>query len=232
MKRSAGYLGVLVMLLIFVATGCGPRIYNDGTYKGISTADQDGFAVAEITVASDKIAEVKLSEFTICGLEKDLEAYEYQESKAANEKLSEQFVGRKDADVDIYTGATESSKKYIMAVSFALEKARITPEVETKYFDGTFLGKSSVKEGGYGIALITIENDRITKVRLLEFDENNEPRDFATYPHTPVLQAKEHIEKTIVDKNSVEVEGFSGATISSQRWIEAVADALNAARVR
>ncbi|HHY69458.1 MAG TPA: hypothetical protein GYA09_04645, partial [Firmicutes bacterium] len=50
MKRSAGYLGVLVMLLIFVATGCGPRIYNDGTYKGISTADQDGFAVAEITI--------------------------------------------------------------------------------------------------------------------------------------------------------------------------------------
>ena len=72
----------------------------------------------------------------------------------------------------------------------------------------------------------------ITKVRLLEFDDKDERRDYPTYSYTPVLQAKEQLERAFVDKNSAEVEGFTGATISSKRWIEAVSDALNAARVR
>jgi uncharacterized protein with FMN-binding domain len=212
--------------------GCGPKIYIDGTYKGVSTADDRGYAVAEVTVKNDKITEVRLSEFTVFGAEKDLDTYEFEGAKKANEEISKQLVGRQDAAVSVYTGATISSKKYISAVSFALEKAKKNPDIKSVYFDGTFSGKSSIENGGYGVALVTIENDMITKVRLLEFDDKDERRDYPTYSYTPVLQAKEQLERAFVDKNSAEVEGFTGATISSKRWIEAVSDALNAARVR
>jgi len=232
MKRSLTLLAIVTVAMSFLVVGCGPKIYIDGTYKGVSQVDDRGYAVAEVTVKNDKITEVKLSEFTVYGEEKNLDTYEYEEAKKANEELSKQLIGKQDAAVDVYTGATASSKKYIAAVSFALEKAKQKPGIETMYFDGTFLGKSPVENGGYGIALVTIENDMITEVRLLEYDEKNERRDYPTYSYTPVLQAKEKMEKAFVEKNSAEVEGFTGATISSRRWIDAVSDALNAARVR
>lgn len=232
MKRNAICLGLSVILLSLLFTGCGPKIYNDGTYKGISVADDKGFATAEVTVKGDKITQVKLAEFSGLAAEKDFSTYEWKPAVEANQKLPERFIGKVDADVEIYTGATSSSKKYISAVSSALEKAKKKPDITTAYFDGTFMGKSAADAQGYGLALVTIEKDKITKVKLMEVTESNELKDFATYSYTPVIQAKEKLEKAFVEKNSPQVDAFTGATISSQKWIEAVANALAAARVR
>ncbi len=213
-------------------TGCGPKIYNDGTYTGVSTSDDKGFAVAEVTVKGDKIEEVKLTEFDALALERDMSSYEWEPARLANRELPARFIGRQDAKIEAYTGATASSNKYICAVSFALEKAKKTPDIATEYFDGTFMGRSAADEMGYGIALVTIEKDQITGVRLLEVTAETSFRDFATYSYTPVLQAKEKLEKAIVEKNSPQVDTFSGATISSQKWIEAASNALKAARLK
>ncbi len=232
MKRNAVCLGLSVILASLVFTGCGPKIYNDGTYKGISVADDKGFAVAEVTVKGDKITEVRLTEFTGLAVERDFAAYEWKPAVEANQKLPERFVSKQDANVEAYTGATLSSEKYMSAVSFALEKAKKKPDIAAAYFDGTFLGKSAAGAQGYGLALVTIEKDKITKVKLMEVTESNELRDFATDSYTPVLQAKEKLEKAFIEKNSPQVDVFTGATISSQRWIEAVANAVAASRVR
>jgi uncharacterized protein with FMN-binding domain len=232
MKRIGSYLVLPAIILTLLITGCGPRIYNDGTYKGISVADDRGFATAEVTVKGDKITEVKLVEFTGLAVEKDFSTYEWKASGEANQELPKRFVGKQDANVEVYSGATLSSKKYISAVSFALEKAKKKPDITTEYFDGAFMGKSAADEHGYGLSLVTIEKDKITGVRLMEVTEENQLRDYATYPHTPVIQAKEKLEKAFVEKNSPQVDAFTGATASSQKWIEAVANALSAARLK
>lgn len=231
-KRKVICLLMASFTLVLSITGCGPKIYNDGTYKGVSPSDDKGFAVAEVTVENDKITSVKLAEFTNMAMERDLASYEWEAAKLANQELPNRIIESQDANVDAYTGATVSSNKYILAVTFALEKAKKNPDIATEYFDGTFLGRSTADDKGYGVALVTIEKDKITGVRLLEVTEENQFRDFATYSYTPVIQAKEQLEKAFTEKNSPQVDTFSEATQSSQKWIEAVSNAMKAARFR
>lgn len=213
-----------------VACGCGPKIYNDGTYRGVSTADDHGFVIAEVTVKGDKIQDVKLTEFDGLALEKDMGTYEWEPAREASREMPGRFLGRQDAKVDTFTGATTSSTKQIVAVSFALEKSKKKPETVTEFFDGTFMGRSKGGETGYGIAFVTIKKDVITGVRLLEVTEEGKLLDFATYSYTPLLQAKEKIEKAMVEKNGPEVDTFSGATTSSEKWIAAANEALKVAK--
>ena len=221
-KRKVIYLLIAGFALILSATGCGPKIYNDGVYKGISPSDDKGFAVAEVTIENDKITDIKLAEFTSMATERDLDSYEWEAAKLANEELPERIIESQDVNVDVYTGATVSSNKYMNAVSFALEKAKKNPDITTEYFDGTFMGRSTGDEKGYGVALVTIENDQITGVRLLEVTQENQFLDFATYSYTPVIQAKEQLEKALWNK-TVHKLIRSVATQSSQKWIEALA---------
>ncbi len=232
-KRISILISTVLIILSVIGSGCEPKLYNDGTYTGISTSDDKGFVVAELIVEDDKIKSVDLTEYDVLALKKDMNAYEWEPAKEAFKEFPNWFKGRKDADIDVYTGATMSSQKYIMAVSFALEKARKQPGITTDYFDGTFTGRSVVQdELGYGMALVTVIKDKITDVRLLEVTQDYELRDYATYSYTPVIEAKLHLEKSILENNSPQVDAFSGATVSSQKWIEAVSDALKIAKVR
>ncbi len=210
MKRNAICLGLSVILLSLLFTGCGPKIYNDGTYKGISVADDKGFATAEVTVKGDKITQVSLLSFLDWQLKRTFLHTNGNRPLKLNQKLPERFIGKVDADVEVYTGATSSSKKYISAVSSALEKAKKKPDITTAYFDGTFMGKSAADAQGYGLALVTIEKDKITKVKLMEVTESNELKDFATYSYTPVIQAKEKLEKAFAEKTALRLMPLPG----------------------
>jgi uncharacterized protein with FMN-binding domain len=213
-------------------TGCGPKVFNNGTYVGVSPADDNGYAIAEVTIKDDKITDVKITEFDSTAVQKDMEAYPWEPAKQANKELPGRFIGRQDANIDAFSGATASSTKYISAVEHALEKARIKPQITTQYFDGTFMGRSEADDKGYGIAFVTVEGDQIKAVRLLEVTGENELRDYATCQYTVVLEAKDHLERAFVEQNGPEVDTFSGATNSSQKWIEAVSNALQAARLK
>lgn len=227
-------IGLLVsgLVLVMSLTGCGPKVFNNGTFMGISTADDNGYAIAEVTVKDDKIADVKITEFNSLAAEKDMETYQWEPAKQAYKELPGRFIGRQDANIDTLSGATASSNKYVSAVAHALEKARKNPQVTTQHFDGTFMGPSESDDKGYGIAFVTIEGDQIKAVRLLEVDEENKLKDYATYQYTVVLEAKEQLERAFVEENSPEVDTFSGATNSSQKWIQAVSNALQAARIK
>jgi len=185
-----------------------------------------------VTVKSDKITSVDLLEITEKGTERNYSTYPYPKVKEAKEEMARRFVGRKDAKVDAVAGATRSSEKYIEAVRFALEKARKKPIVKTTYFNGTFMGRSRADDQGYGIALVTIKDDKITEVRLKEVTSENEFKDYVTYPWTKVIEAKVELERRFVEKNSAQVDTYAGATHSSIKWIEAVSNALKTARVR
>lgn len=231
MKRSWLFF-CAAMTLVLVISGCRAKIYNDGTYRGVSQADDQGYAVAEITVEKDRIKSVKLTEFTQLGVEKDLATYPYPKAKEANAEMQKRFTGRSDNKVDTYTGATVSSRKYIEAVGFALEKARKRPSVKTMYFDGTFFGRSRADDQGYGVAWVTIKGDRITAVKLEEVTRDNAFKNWQEYPYPVVAEARAGMEKRFVDKNGPDVDVYTGATVSSKKWIEAVANALLNAKAR
>lgn len=231
-NRHRIVLVVTGIMLCLLLTGCGPKVFNDGTYIGISTADDHGYAVAEVTIKDDKIADVKFTEYTQLAVPKDMETYPWEPTKQANAEMPARFIGRQDANVDTISGATGSCIKYINAVEHALEKARKKPQITTKYFDGTFMGRSEADDHGYGIAYVTIEGDKITSVRLLEVTAENQFKDFATYPWPATLEAKEYLEKAFVEKNGPDVDTYAGATGSSRKWIEAVTNALQNAQIR
>ncbi|HHY35367.1 MAG TPA: FMN-binding protein [Firmicutes bacterium] len=234
MKRLTATLSLLVLLMMLLS-GCKPRVYNDGTYKGISTADIHGYAIAEVTIKKDTIIAVKLSEITEKGEVKDYAAYPYPEAKAANETMSKRFVEKNSADVDTVAKVTNSSQKYIEAVRFALEKARKQPTVATKYFNGTFMGASQKDERGRGVAWVTIENDKIVKVELEDVTPEGKFKfkdvgEAYTYP--TVMEARDVMQQRFVEANGPNVDAFSGATESSRKWIDAVSNALANAQIR
>lgn len=235
MKRSwlTGILTVALVALTLALSSCGPKIYNNGTYKGISQADVNGYAIAEVTVDKDKITAVRLSEVTELAVDKDYNTYPYPKAKEANIEMAKKFVGKSDANVDVVTQATMSSNKFIEAVKNALEKARMTPTVKTTYFDGTFLGKSKSDDQGYGIAFVTIKGDKVTEVRLDDVVPGGTLKDWPTYPYPKALEAKSLMEKAFVQKNGATgVDAVAGATNSSSKWVEAVSDAMAKARVK
>lgn len=95
-----------------------------------------------------------------------------------------------------------------------------TPSVSapaTKVADGTYEGEGIGKGGTIKIAL-TIENDAITGIEVLSHQE------------TPGLSdAMGIITEKIVDTNSIDVDNVSGATLTADGFLAAVADALSKA---
>lgn len=233
-RYSLETVAFLCFLLVFtlLLAACGPKVYNDGTYRAYSSADPNGYALAEVVVQKDKIVSVELWEIDQYGAEKNLDAYDYQPAREANAEMAKRFQGRQDANVDAYAGATKSSRKYKQAVANALEKARQTPAVTSTYFDGVFHGNSPSSEEGYQVAWVTIEGDKITQVTLNEVTSEGQFRDWITYTYTTALEAKDAMEKAFAAKGDAQVDVFAGATKSSTGWIEAVNDAMTKAKIR
>jgi len=203
----------------------GVEQYEDGTYTAVSEADERGYAEAEVTITDGEITEVSLNEYDELGTQKD-EDYGYDVWHEAIEELPEKFVEANSADIDVYTEATSTSEKAMDAVDKALQRA----EGYTDTFDGTFMGASDVGEQGYvGIALATLQNGEITEVALREADEEGGEFKDEEYDYEPWVEAAEEISQRFVEANSSEVDVYTDATSSSEKWKEAVEQAMEKA---
>lgn len=232
-RKLKALLVLLVLITLTVAApACSPRVFNDGTYTGISQGDSHGYGIAEVTIEKDKISRVKLTEMTEVGEEKDYETYPWPKAKEAKDTLEKAFVGRQDTNVDAVTQATNSSNKFKEAVGFALEKARKKPTITSTYFEGTFQGRSQADDHGWGVAWVTIQGDKITDVEVEDVTPEGEFKDWATYNYPPAIEAKAEMPKRFVSANSATVDAYTGATNSSTKWMEAVSAALAAAKIR
>jgi len=207
-----------------------PSFYRNGRFIGYSDASDHGYAMAVVTIENDKIVDVILKEFTELSVEKDFSTYEYTPSVRAHEELPAMFVAAGNSLVEAISGATASSDRYRQAVERAMKSAEKNP-AENSYFDGTFQGRSRSDNHGYGIALVTIKDDKIIVVELKEVDERGEFKDFETYPHEPSREAHREIPKRFIEKNSPNIDVFTGATHSSEKYIEAVTNALYKATI-
>lgn len=99
--------------------------YFDGVFLGKSQADDQGYALALVTMENDQVKEVVLQEVTETGEFKDHSTYPKKEVVAAHEELPAKFVETNGGPVDNVSGATHTTAKWNQAVQNALELAKV-----------------------------------------------------------------------------------------------------------
>ncbi|MDR5660068.1 FMN-binding protein [Serpentinicella sp. ANB-PHB4] len=231
---------LLAVAMIFVIVGCSSdtpatggdatNTYQDGTYTAYSDAGARGYGMATVTIEDDAIVDVQVAEFNDFGEEKDSD-YGYDAFHDAKEEMPGRFVEANSADVDVFTGATSSSNYWKQSVERALEMALVDTSDAT-YFEGVFHGVSDVDErGSRGIARVTIENDNIVDVELKEtrMDDEEEVLKDEDYTFEQWHEALEEMPGRFVEANSADVDEYTGATSSSNKWQQAVERALEKA---
>ena len=224
MKKSL----ILILSLMFIFsvgilfTGCEEAAPE--TYIGYSQADGYGYVEAEVTIVNGAIEEVELTEFNEQGVAKG-EDYPWDEFHEAMEVLPDRFVEADEYDVEGITEATNTVEKAQEAVKMTLEKDEGIEE-----FTGTYMGVSSFEdpeEDSWGVAIVTVEDGNITAVELDEVSDGEFKGE--DYPLDEFHEAKDVLPERFVEANSSEVDAYTGATGSSDDWMEAVADALDKA---
>jgi len=210
--------GLVLAVVIGLTLAVGADSHEeDNIYIGFSEFSR-GFVEARVTLENDDIISVDLLEYNDMGELKD-EDYRLDEWHEAMEALPGRFLEANSAEIDVYTGATSTSEKAMAAVEMALQKAE-----GVEQFDGTFMGLSEVEDNSWNIAIVTIEEGEITAVELEEVSDG-ELKD-EDYRLDEWHEARIELPDRFVEANSAEVDTFTGATGSSERWIEAVTDAL------
>jgi uncharacterized protein with FMN-binding domain len=248
MLKKVFAVSVLLMFSLTLFVGCGTdsSVYVDGTYTAISAnADDKGYAEVTLTIKNDQIVDAKVVEYDGMGQLKDYETYgvpgrfDGSNLKAAHEALAAAFVESNTWEVDTVTGATGTSSKAMSAAKLAMDKA-MAKKPGQNYAAGTFMAISDKTVKGWSIAWVTIENDEITEIVLAgtttvkDEDGNDIEGKFQLktedYPWAKYHEAKGYIVENVLDKQSTEgIDAYTGATGSSNQWLQAIQRALDAA---
>lgn len=228
--RLKQVLAVAVALLITLGLSLpGSVAAGEGeVFTGYSQADDNGYVRAEVTLSEDDIVDVRLVEYDEMAREKG-EDYPWDDWHAAMEELPRRFIEADDYDVDIVSGATGTSEKSIEAVEMALARAD-----GEEHFSGRFMGISEIVERGWAVVWATVDIDeeaeegyQLTDLRLEEVT-GDEFKD-EDYGWPEFHEAQEEMARRMLEANTFNVDTFTGATGSSELWIEAVQNALGKA---
>jgi uncharacterized protein with FMN-binding domain len=193
------FIGLLLVSAAVWSMSTQADIMKDGTYTG-KAKGFGGELIVDVTITGGKISDVAVRP--------------HQETPfvagPAIEQLTAGIVQAQSANVQAVSGATITSKALVAATEQALQKAL------GKYEDGVYAG-SAQGFGGKLVVDVTISDGKIS--------------DVAVRPHqeTPAVAgpAIEALAKTIVEKQSANVEVITGATVSSKALMAAVEEALN-----
>jgi uncharacterized protein with FMN-binding domain len=133
-------VAVLSAVLTLTLAGCaaktqnassnsaGSSTYKDGTYSVKNKSTKPGFEEAVVTIKDGKIQNVDLKRLDDSSKEVNYEDWDGTKGGKPNLKqfrldLAKAIVEKQSAQVDSITGATESSKGWMKAVSDALAQA-------------------------------------------------------------------------------------------------------------
>lgn len=198
--------------------------FKDGVYTGTGTGF-GGQIKVQVAVKDTKITGIEV--LSAPGEDSSF----LQKAKGVIDRIIE----AQNLDVDTVSGATYSSRGIISAVKNALygttdsntvaktesKNAGATPTVdvpEDGYEDGVYTG-TGTGFGGKITVEVTIKKGKIKKVKILE----------ASGETPSYLKKAKSLLKTIVKKQSPNVQAVSGATFSSNGIIKAVQNALKKA---
>ncbi len=182
------------------------RVYVDGVYEGSSDAGMHPGLKVSVEIVGGKIADVKVI------------AHEETEgiSDPAIAGIPQAIVAANTPSVDAVSGASYTSAAIKEAVKLALEGA-IAPTV---YVDGVYEGTSDAgMHPGLKVS-VEIVGGKIASVKVIAHEETEGISD-------PAIAG---VPAAIVEANSPEVDGVSGATYTSMAIKEAVALALENAK--
>ena len=200
--------------------------YRDGTFSG-EAQGFGGLVKVEVTVSEGKIAAIEVTEA----------AGEGADFLARAKGLIAVIVSDQSTNVDAVSGATYTSKGIINAVRNALAKAAVNEgenqelttdtanDTNTTVTPGTFPYKDGVYTGsGVGFSgnitvAIVIENQSLQAAVITESVDDE-----------TFLNRAKTILNQMVTNQSTEVDVVSGATYSSNGIIEAVRNAIKAAK--
>ena len=108
-----------------------------------------------------------------------------------------------------------------------------------KYKDGTYTGEGAKRQYGYENAIVTIKGGKIDSVVLKRLDTTGKEVDYTDWSGKPgvdgttkpnLKQFKIDMAKSMVEKQSSDVDTISSATDSSKGWKVAVENALKKAK--
>lgn len=203
--------------------------YKDGTYTG-SAQGFGGTIKVQVTIKNGKIKNIIV-----------LEASGEDEPYFTHAKgLIQVILDKQSTDVDVVSGATYSSTGLINAIRNALVKAAVTSgssdrnddseenssstgqaaEVSGKvpYIDGIYYGTGDGFSGMITVGIV-IENHTIKSAVVTQSVDDE-----------PFLTRAKTILTKVVSKQNADVDVVSGATYSSNGIIDAVKNALKAAK--
>ncbi|SDL92174.1 FMN-binding protein, partial [Halarsenatibacter silvermanii] len=180
---------------------------KDGSHRGIGEGYSDDVEI-EITVEDGIMNSVRVIEH---GDSPDI-------AEPAFTRLAEKFLEEQSPELDIVSGATGSSQGFIEAAGEAWTAARDLKTPPVDYNDGTYEGKGEGYEDIVHVE-VKIEEGIIQEINVLEHSESEELGE----------QAFLLLKNKILGEQTADVDVVSGATQSSQGFLDAVNSALNRA---
>ena len=187
--------------------------YKDGTYYGTGNGYR-GEVKVKVIVDKGSITSITIESY------KDDDQFF---NKAKNTIINN-IITTQSTDVATVSGATYSSKGIISAVINALD---LTNNIEsdneepsnntfTNLVDGTYEGTGTGRNGDIVVSVV-VKDKKVTSITI------ESSREDTRY----INAAKDTIINNIISKQSLDVDTVSGATMSSNGIIDAVANALN-----
>ena len=198
--------------------------FNPGVYEGVGTVrGYGGVMTVEVTVGDD-------------GRISDVEIINHGESEdwfnMAAPSLIENVINAQSGDIDGVSGATYTSGAFIDAVQVALSQAGGTStgdgssddgggDAAGHFTEGTFEGIGTVRGYG-GVMTVEVTIDNSGRISDIEVTNHGESEDWFNMA-SPILI------ENVIDSQSADIDGVSGATYTSGAFIDAVRVALEEA---
>ena len=200
-----------------------PSGYKPGTYS--AEAEGMGTVKVSITVDENSITKVVL----------DTSQETPEIGGAATEELASQIMAMQGSEIDGVTGASLTSNAVRVAVAEALEKAK-TKETALTAVEGAEEKDEKSKSGGYMPGIYTAKAEGMGTVKVsITVDENSITKVVLdTSQETPAIggAATEELTAQIMAAQGAEIDGVSGATITSGAVRAAVAEVLEKAKAK
>jgi uncharacterized protein with FMN-binding domain len=117
-KRPSSPSSVVLTIPTPTATSTSSSLYKDGTYTGSVADAQWGYVQVKAIIQQGKITDVPFLQYpNDRNRSVNINAY-------ADHQLTSEAIQAQSANVDIITGATDSSEAFIQSLSDALAKAK------------------------------------------------------------------------------------------------------------
>jgi uncharacterized protein with FMN-binding domain len=222
---------IVIGVTVMAAAGCNGSVEveteTEIRYKtGVYTCQADGYHAAYPSGVPVAVR-VEFSGDAITGVEitRHSETISRAAVNAALTQIPQSIVNLQSADVDSISGATYTSNAVINAVkSCVSQAARSGGGYETGLYTASAPGYHSMQNPGVPVKVrVDFSPGAITAVRVISHNES--------ISREAVKNALTQIPQSIVNLQSADVDGVSGATLTSNAIITAVKSCISQAEV-